>query len=67
MCSPTTCPLAGKCIPRLAPGSDARTVTLCVCDPDSERLDALMAEGIDQRTASLMLWAPDQLQHRAAS
>lgn len=67
MCSPTTCPLASKCVPKMTPPHDPRTHAVCVCDPDSERLDALMAEGIDQRTASLMLWAPDQLQHRAAS
>lgn len=67
MCNTTTCPEARRCIPRLPPDTDPRTVVVCCCDPDADRLAALIGEGIDQHTASLMLWAPDQLEHRAAS
>ncbi len=66
MCSPSTCPV--PCASRVHPGEDARAVRVCVCDHDADRLAALIAEGIDQRTASLMLWAPDQLEpHLEAS
>lgn len=53
MCDPAAC--TKTCSKR------GGTKLPCVCDPDADRLAALIAEGIPQRRASLMLWAPHLL------
>lgn len=56
MCDPSSC--AEHCSRR---GGGAKHP--CVCDDDADRLAALMAAGIPQRRASLMLWAPNLLRN----
>ena len=65
MCSPTECPM--NCQVRIHLGEDPRAAKLCVCDPDADRLAALMGEGIDHVTASLMLWSPELFERPVAS
>lgn len=54
-----------RCVPKLEPGADPRETPLCVCDHEYDRLLALMGEGLEQRDASLQLWAPDQMHKEA--
>lgn len=65
MCSPTECPM--NCAVRIHLSEDPRAAKVCVCDPDADRLAALVTEGIDQHTASLMLWSPERLVQPVAS
>lgn len=65
MCDVTTCILAGKCAPRVVPGTDPRYSVICVCDPGADQLAALMeTSGVDQWTASHLLWSPEVLAER---
>lgn len=58
MCTPSLCPKDCTKLAHIAGTDEARAKVWreCACDPDADRLSALITEGIPQREASGMLW-----------